>query len=242
MEGCDADLGFKLKKVKGALNAMMAATKEPSIKSFVYTSSSTAALMPQPDKVIKVTKETWDDAVVEAAQTKPDSWNVYGASKTSAEKAIWQAVAESKPPFQVAAILPNANLGPILKPGGEMEASTASWIIKLYNGDTSLFDAVPPQWFVNVQDTARLHVIAMVDPACNGERIFAFAAPFTFNDVLAAFRSQNPGKTFPDDKEGYGRDLSQIPNEEAEALLVKHYGRGFVGFEETIAENIASLK
>lgn len=198
--------------------------------------------MPQPDKAISVTKQTWDDEVVSAAQTTPNSWNVYGASKTLAERAIWTAVAESKPPFQVAAILPNANLGPILKPGGEMDASTASWIIKLYNGDTSLFETVPPQYFVNVRDTARLHVIAMIDPACDGERIFAFAKPFTFNDVLAVFRRLKPGKGFAEDREGFGEDLSRIPNEEAEALLVKHYGRGFVGFEETIAENIATVK
>lgn len=47
--------------VRGALNALTAASKEPTIKSFVYTSSSVAALLPQPDKVIKVTKDTWDE-------------------------------------------------------------------------------------------------------------------------------------------------------------------------------------
>lgn len=227
--------------VKGALNALTAATKEPSVKSFVYTSSSTAALMPQPDKVIKVTKETWDDVVVRDAETKPNSWNVYGASKTEAERAIWKAVKETNPPFQVACILPNANLGPILKPGGEKESSTASWVINLYNGDTSVFDIAPSQWFVDVRDTARLHVIAMIDPECNGERIFAFSAPFTFNDILAVFRKQHPNKTFPENKEGYGRDLSEIPTEDADALLKKHYGKGFIGLEESVAANTATL-
>lgn len=56
---------------------------EPGIKSLVYTSSSTAALMPQPDKVIRVTKDTWnDDSVRIANGPNPDAWNIYGASKT----------------------------------------------------------------------------------------------------------------------------------------------------------------
>ena len=220
---------------------MLAATKEPGIKSVVYTSSSTAALMPQPNKVIKVTEDTWDEDVIKASETKPDSWNVYGASKTQAEKAIWQTARETSPPFQVACVLPNANLGTIIKPGGEAEASTASWVTGLYSGDTSMMDSVPPQYFVDVRDTARLHVIALIDPACNGQRIFAFAAPFNWNDMLDAFRKLRPDKIFPENREDMGRDLSEVPNEYAEELLKKHYGHGFISFQESIEANIATL-
>lgn len=56
---------------------MSAALDEPTVKSFVYTSSSTAALMPQPNKRIVVTKDNWDDDAVEAAQRpEPDAWDV----------------------------------------------------------------------------------------------------------------------------------------------------------------------
>jgi nucleoside-diphosphate-sugar epimerase len=198
--------------------------------------------MPQPDKVIKVDKETWDDVVVEDAKTKPNPWNVYGASKTEAERAIWKAVKETNPPFQVACILPNANIGPIMKPDGGDSSSTATWILSLYKGDTSVFDIVPPQWFVDVRDTARLHVVAMIDPECNGQRIFAFAEPMTFNDILAILRKQNPSKTFPKDREGFGKDLSQIPTEDAVALLKKHYGKGFTSMEDSIEALVASVK
>lgn len=221
---------------------MMAATREPGIKSVVYTSSSTAALMPQPNKVIKITKETWDEDVIKASETNPDSWNVYGASKTQAEKAIWQSVRETKPPFQVACVLPNANFGTIIKPGGENESSTASFVTNLYNGDTSMIDSVPPQYFVDVRDTARLHVIALIDPTCNGQRIFAFTAPFNRNDLLDILRKLRPDKTFPENWEDMGRDLSEIPNGDAEELLKKHYGRGFIPLEESIEANIATLK
>lgn len=220
---------------------MTAATKEPGMRSVVYTSSSTAALMPQPNKIIKVTKDTWNEASVKKAHgSEPDSWSLYGASKTEAEQAIWKAVKETNPPFQVAAVLPNANFGPIIQPGGEESSSTASWLLKVFNG-LPPDPAFPPQYFVDVRDSARLHVIALIDPSCNGQRLFAFAEPFNWNDILAIFRKQNPGKTFPDDVDA-GRDLSEIPNQDAEELLKKHYGKGWIGLEECIEANTAGVK
>ena len=53
--------------VKGALNILTSATKEPGIKSVVYTSSSTAALLPKPNEVIKITKDTWNEETVKLA-------------------------------------------------------------------------------------------------------------------------------------------------------------------------------
>ena len=99
--------------------------------------------MPQPNVVIDVTKDTWDQEAVDQANTDPNPWNVYAASKTEAERALWQAVKETNPPFQVSCVLPNANLGPIMKPGGEMESSTATWIVKLFHGEPAIFD-IPP--------------------------------------------------------------------------------------------------
>ncbi|KAK4543890.1 hypothetical protein LTR36_004664 [Oleoguttula mirabilis] len=228
--------------VKGTLNILTSASKEPSVKSVVYTSSSTAALLPQPNKEIKVTKDTWDDAAVEAAyQPNPDAFTVYGASKTEAERAVWKAFKETKPPFQVATVLPNANFGTILQPGGENSSSTGSWVVKLWNGDASILD-FPPQWFVDVRDTAKLHVAALIDPSANGQRIFAFAEPYSWNKLLAILRKQNPDRQFLEDKEGEGEDLCQIPNEDAEALLQKHYGHGWTPLEESLRANTATLK
>ena len=131
---------------------MTSATKEPGIKSVVLTSSSTAALLPQPNKVINVTKETWDQmAVDEANKPNPDAFVVYGASKTEAERAVWKAVKETNPPFQVCAVLPNMNIGPIIKPGGESSSSTASMIINLFNGDKSVLDFPPVRVQLRVQ-------------------------------------------------------------------------------------------
>ena len=199
--------------------------------------------MPQPNKVIKVNKDTWDDDAVNAANgANPDSWNIYGASKTEAERAVWKKVKEDDLSFQVATVLPNANIGPVIKPGGENPSSTSSWVLKLFNGDANAFDDFPPQYFVDVRDTARLHVIALTDPTCKNQRLFSFAAPFNRVDVLAVFRRLFPERTFPQDRDDTGKDLSQIPNEDAEALLKKHYGKGFTGLEETLTAVTATYK
>lgn len=230
--------------VKGALNILTSATKEPSVKSLVYTSSSTAALMPDPGKEIIVKKDTWDDlAVQKAGQPNPSGFEVYSASKTEAERAIWKAVEATKPPFQVCAVLPNANFGPILRGAdGVDSSSTGGWCPTLFNGGgADMLKSFPSQWFVDVRDTARLHVIGLIDPSCANERLFAFAETYTWNQIFAIMRKQFPDRKIQDDWPKAEPDLSVIPNEDAIALLQKHYGHGFVSLEDSIAANLASI-
>ena len=59
--------------------------------------------------------------------------------------------------------------------------------------------------------------------------------------MLAIFRKMYPNKDFIEDQDK-GEDLSQIPNEGAEELLKKHYGHGWIGLEESIKENLATVK
>lgn len=143
----------------------------------------------------------------------------------------------TRPPFQVSAVLPNANFGTRFRETGN---STADWLMGCYTGENKALSQFPPQYFVNVSDDAKLHVAALVDPACNGDRIFAFAEPYSYNELLATFRKLEPGRDFGEDIET-GKDLSQVPNQEAEELLRKHYGHGWVGLEETIRQTIAPV-
>ncbi|KAK0944929.1 hypothetical protein LTR29_003520 [Friedmanniomyces endolithicus] len=248
--------------IKGALNILESARKEPGVKSLVYTSSSSAALLPQADTRVVVTAETWNDTAVEIARNDPGAsgFVVYAASKTEAERAVWRVVEETKPGFRVAAVLPSGNFGRMLRPGFEGEASTGSWVVSLFKGEGEMaFLDMPPfrgfllarypvalpeltisTDFIDVVDDARLHVAALINPSCAGKRIFAFARPFTWNDVLAIFRNMYPERKFRDDIE-VGRDLSEVPNQEAEELLRKHYGHGWTSLEESVKANVAML-
>ncbi|KAJ7654095.1 NAD-P-binding protein [Mycena polygramma] len=208
--------------VKGTLEVLKAAAKEPRVKSVVLTSSSTACLLPVVGKKIVVTEDTWNETAMEQARTNPKAppFTVYAASKAEAEKAFWRFAKENKPHFQLSTVVPDANFGPILKPKGEDTSSTASWVIRLMRGDSSILTFLP-EWAINVVDAARLHVAALIDPACNGKRIFAVSEVYSWNDILAILRKQNPARLF----------------RESGALLRKHFQKGFTSLEETIKEN-----
>ena len=62
---------------------MPAALDEPSVKASVYTSNSTAALLPQPHKRIQVKTHAWNEAAVKGAQlSDPHKWEVGVLSTT----------------------------------------------------------------------------------------------------------------------------------------------------------------
>lgn len=120
------------------LTTLKAAAAQPSIKSFVLTSSSSSALVPVPNKEGVVVDEctcafpacffqrmwciliwhflaTWNDEAVKAAWS-PDTpedqlrYTIYAASKTEGERNLWKWAKENNPPFVVNAVLPDANV------------------------------------------------------------------------------------------------------------------------------------
>lgn len=82
--------------IAGAVNALKAAYAEPSVKRFIFTSSSTAVVMPAFDKPgIIVTEETYNEEAVKEAWADPPygterSAVVYAASKTQSEQEVWK--------------------------------------------------------------------------------------------------------------------------------------------------------
>ncbi|KAI9660479.1 MAG: hypothetical protein M1821_009829 [Bathelium mastoideum] len=232
--------------IAGVINCMKAAKKEASVKRLVYTSSSTACLTPIPNKEIVVDKETWNqDAIKQAWKAPPyqkeRAFTVYAASKTQAEYEAWEFMKKEEPNFTFSTVLPNMNWGRIISVDNQGHPSTSAHPVYLYQGDVESCVTAPPQWYVDVEDDARLHVAALTRRDTTGERIFAFTAPFNWNDVLAQYRTMFPGKKFVDDIEGQGRDLSKIPNERAEQLL-KEMGRtGWTSMEETLRKNLESV-
>ena len=230
--------------VAGAVNAASAASKIPSIKRFVYTSSSSAILLPKPNVELNVSTEDWNIEAVEAAWKPPPyeperCWAVYAASKTEAEQKMWEFIKEEEPGFVLNTVLPNTNFGQIFS--AQQPASTGGMVRKAYYGDITGLKTLPPQWMVDVKDTARLHVAALIDPEVENERILAFAYPFNCNDILACLRRLYPDKVFPDNIKDDSRYSSKLDNSRGEELL-KRFGRpGWTSLEESIQENTACL-
>lgn len=230
--------------VKGALNAAESASQQSTIKRFVYTSSSMAITKPYYNKEFTISADNWNTEDVEAAWKPPPyeperAWAVYAASKTQAEQELFKFCKEKKPGFVLNAVLPNANMGTIFS--NKQPASTGNWVKHVYRGDVEAVKGVPPQWMVNVKDTARLHVAALVDPDLQGQRLLAYAEPYNINAILACLRKIYPEKKFMDDIENERRDLSKLDHSREVALLKKFGRPGFTSLEDSIRENTAGL-
>lgn len=90
--------------VKFGLEIIKTAATIPTIKRFVYTSSSTAATLPYPNKEFTVEHDSWDEPAIEQAWAPPPYesdrvYAVYAASKTQTEQALWKFVKEAEPGF-----------------------------------------------------------------------------------------------------------------------------------------------
>ncbi|RMD39702.1 hypothetical protein DV735_g5437, partial [Chaetothyriales sp. CBS 134920] len=239
--------------VAGAVNLLKAAAAAPgrTVKRFVYTSSSTAASLTILDKVYHIDSSSWNDAAVATVAALqppylPDpkiAYTIYGASKTQAERAVWQFLADhaahappdSPLPFTVNAVLPNLNTGRVLGPAGY----TATIVPSILDGSFKP-TFVSPQWFVDVIDDARLHLAALLDKTVANQRLFAYAAPFDWNDFIDAVHKARPhATTILPRLPPHGQDLSVVDNGPAEALLTKWYPvSGWKSLDQSVLENL----
>lgn len=239
--------------LSGMKNTLFAAARNPSVKRFVYTSSSTAATAPIVNKKFHVDASTWNDADVEAAWAPPPYNDdrrlaVYAASKTLAEKECWRFMREEKPAFVLNAVLPNCCIGRILSK--EQPASTGGWYKNLWEGNADalnlLREEFPPQHYVNSTDVALLHLAALLEEDVKGERILAFAGPFNFNDTADLIEKIDAESSSGNGTRRYERikdapkDLKTVDTERAQELL-RRYGRpGWASLEESLKEAVES--
>lgn len=100
------------------------------------------------------------------------------------------------------------------------------------------------EWWVGVEDDARLHAIALLDPDVQSERIFACAAPFTWTQIIQTFKELRPDNDkISNPPENEGATLLKVkPSSRAEQLLRKFYGRaGWTSLKENLADGIADI-
>ncbi|KAJ5281546.1 hypothetical protein N7478_006918 [Penicillium angulare] len=229
-----------------AMRMLLRASSRTSVERFVLTSSSSAALLPNPGvEGIKVTEETWNYGAVNAAweihtPVENKHWMVYAASKTEVERAAWKWMKEYSPSFVLNSVLPDTNIGPILHQN--IGGSTMKITANLLEGNESAIKNVPPQWFVDVQDNAKMHVIALLSPELESERLFAFSSPFNWTQVTNILRNLRPHAPVPRVPEGEQEDLMDIiPAKRAEELLMSFYGHGWTNLETSLKRGIESL-
>ena len=230
--------------IAGSVSAAVAASKNPSVKRVIYTSSAMAITNPKPNVEFEVSVNDWNEEAVQAAWAPPPyepdrTWSVYGASKTQGEQKLWEFYKEKAPAFTLNTIAPDANFGDSLS--DEQPLLTGEWVKQIYKGNLDAVKDLPPHWMVDVNDTARIHIAALLHPDVANERILAYGHPFNWNAVLACLRTLFPDKKFPEDIKDEPRDLSRVDNSRGAFLLQQLGQPGWTGFEQTIRDNVKGL-
>ncbi|CAG7557459.1 unnamed protein product [Fusarium equiseti] len=237
--------------IDGALASLKVAYSVPSVKRFVLTSSSSAATISVPGKPhTLVNEESWSEGAVKVAWADPPyttkrSGAVYAASKVQSEQAVWKYHQEhrhEKPELVVNTVLPNYNWGKSIDTTNQGYPSSSGLPVMLYQGKVGyVHHAIVPQYYIDVDDTGRLHVAAAIFDHVKDQRIFGFAGRFNWNQVLDILRKQYPEKTFPENFQD-GEDSNEIePRDKAEQLL-KDLGRpGWTSLEDSIIANVEDV-
>ena len=93
----------------------------------------------------------------------------YPKSKTLAERAAWDWIAEHRDGMDLAVVNPVGIWGPVL---GKDYGTSAEMIVRLVNGQ---LPGVPQISFgvIDVRDVASLHLLAMTSPKASGQRFIA---------------------------------------------------------------------
>ena len=163
----------------GALRVLRAA-RGAGVKRVVLTSSFAAVGYGHPPQTAPFTEKDWTDPA------NPEC-TPYTKSKTIAERAAWDFIAQEGGGLELAVVNPVGVFGPVLGP----DLSTSILLVKrLMEG---ALPGCPKLNFgvVDVRDVADLHVRAMSDPAAAGERFLAVAGDFmSVREMSLALRAR----------------------------------------------------
>ncbi|KEF54832.1 uncharacterized protein A1O9_09274 [Exophiala aquamarina CBS 119918] len=176
--------------IQGAVSALDAAAKEPSVRRVVFTSSVAACLDPVHPTGFQrpgytYTEEDWNPLTYEKASTYKIFPPVYTASKALAEKAAWDFMKAEPRNFELVCINPCHTWGfynqHVESPAGMN--STNSDLSKLMDGQEEDLPRTIMPWMTDISEVAQAHVNALYKPEANGRYIIA-NHPYDFQKVV----------------------------------------------------------
>ncbi|KAK4087623.1 hypothetical protein Purlil1_7954 [Purpureocillium lilacinum] len=245
--------------VAGTLALARAAARTPSVQRFVQTSSCASAANPGPGPdgaYPTVTAETWNDEAVRQAWAPPPyeparGFAVYSACKTEVERKLWEWYREAKPAFVLNAervltwrvqVLPSMNMGKSFDVTHQGHPSTSGLVQALFTGNHDVLASAAQYFYIDVQDTARLHVAALLHPAVREERIFAYAGPYTWRTIQQTMQKLYPRRAFAPDVADAPLDGSVVPGTARAEDLLREMGReGWTSLEDCVRMNTEDL-
>ncbi len=150
---------------EGTLRVLRAA-RDAGVSRVVLTSSFAAIGYGHPPRQTPFDETSWTDVHGEGV-------TAYAKSKTLAERAAWEFIAQEGRGLELSVVNPVGVFGPALGP----DYSTSVLIVKrMMDG----FPACPrvSTGLVDVRDVAALHLAAMTHPSARGERFLSIAGGF----------------------------------------------------------------
>ncbi|KAH7040367.1 uncharacterized protein B0I36DRAFT_259629 [Microdochium trichocladiopsis] len=221
----------------------------PSVKRVVVTSSFASILneagLQDPNKVFSESDwnpNTYEDGITGTPATS------YRVSKTLAEKAAWDFVANEKPNFDLATICPPLVFGPVVHHLNSLESINTSngRFVDLVQGKWK--EEIPPTgvyFWVDVRDVAAAHVNALEKTEAGGKRFFTVAPQaFSNQDIIAVVRKNFPEyeKNLPGDNvQGGGYPDGGVPKAD-NSRASKVLGIDWIPFEKSVVDTVKSLK
>ena len=158
---------------------VLRASRDAGVKRVVLTSSFAAVGYGLPPQSAPFDETNWTDPTAGVS--------AYVKSKTLAERAAWDFIANEGGRLELSVVNPVGVLGPVLGP----DYSTSIGLVqRLMDG---ALPGLPQLYFgiVDVRDVADLHLRAMSDPRAKGERFLAVAGDFlSMRDIALVLKKR----------------------------------------------------
>ncbi|EPE34865.1 NAD(P)-binding Rossmann-fold containing protein [Glarea lozoyensis ATCC 20868] len=186
--------------VNGTLEVLKSVQKNnPAVKRVVITSSFAAIIdiFQGPRPGYTYTEKDWNPTTYDVAANPSTPGGVsYCASKSFAEKAAFDYVAEHNPNFTITALNPPMVYGPssVLFPGFDKLNTSSADIYRLINGTSSSVPETSFFGFVDVRDLAEAHVRAYESEDAAGQRYITCSGGYTYQQICDVIRAEFPGK------------------------------------------------
>ncbi|KAE8372470.1 3-beta hydroxysteroid dehydrogenase/isomerase family protein [Aspergillus bertholletiae] len=196
--------------IQGTTTILNEATKVPSIKKAVVT-SSIAALLPltgPPQGGVINENNDWDLSVDENGDfTGPNdavtAFRLYHASKLLANNATWEFRERRKPPFAIVTLHPSFVYGHNLvqTTASEIKGSTNEMF---WNALMTASPATLPN-YVNIGDVAKAHIRALDPGVPDGSKYLLAGPSASWKDVSDTLKKYYPNEPFKLSAEAQGK-------------------------------------
>ena len=176
--------------VHGTENVLIAASKTPSVKRVVLTSSC-AAIYSNAIDLQDTPGHVWTEEIWNRTSTRTD--NAYSLSKTMAEQKAW-VMAGSQTQYKLVVINPAMVMGP----GLMYHATSESYrmLVQLGGGDMASGAPDFPLGVVDVRDVAAAHIAAAYLPDAAGRHVCC-GSNTSFPEMAAALASKYAPPKYP---------------------------------------------